>query len=168
MKTTINEYSVDNIKWFKEHEGFDAFKCDIKYQDNIIGSFSENYMNGPDEYYFKGNFNDELEKLRDAANSFFEKYSKDKDLIANKFGTNEDFFIRFLRNLEEASTNAIEGEEIYISTSYPFNYEIEKNKSLNNPKLYIDTDENKLIIPVIMFNINIDTMEKDEEYGFEG
>ena len=50
MDIIIEHYSVDNIKWFKEHEGMDAFKCDILYDGKKIGEFSESYMNGPDTY----------------------------------------------------------------------------------------------------------------------
>ena len=32
MTISIGDYSVDNIKYFEDHEGIDIFKCDILYK----------------------------------------------------------------------------------------------------------------------------------------
>ena len=33
MTISIGDYSVDNIKYFEDHEGIDIFKCDILYNN---------------------------------------------------------------------------------------------------------------------------------------
>lgn len=160
IKISIGEYSVDNINWFKEHEGLDAFQCDIIYCDNKIGFFSESYMNGPDDYTFNNDFDEELKKLRETANKFFDKYSKDDKLF-----TTEDFFIRFLKRLKEAGDMANDRQKIVISTSYPYDYKIEDNKNVLSPTVLEDIESNKLVIPVFPLNINIEVNDMEEDYG---
>lgn len=70
MTISIGDYSVDNIKYFEDHEGIDIFKCDILYNNKKIGTFSEDYMCGPSNYNFNNNFDEELTKLRKTATSF--------------------------------------------------------------------------------------------------
>lgn len=165
MNIKIDNYSVDNINWFKEHEGLDAFQCDILYDNKKIGFFSESYMAGPDDYKFDGDYDSELKKLRESANNFFKKYSSDTDLVNNTFNSNEDFLIRFMRSLKEASKEATEGEEIHISTSYPFDYEIKKCDKLIEPTLYHDVEENRLIFSILPLGLNLQVSEQENDYG---
>ena len=74
MTISIGNYRVNNIKYFEDHEGFTIFKCDILHNDKKIGTFSEDYMCGPNNYTFDNNFNEELLKLRKTAANFFDKY----------------------------------------------------------------------------------------------
>ena len=159
---TIGDYSVANISWFKEHEGLDAFQCDILYCGERIGFFSEDYMNGPDNYSFINNFDDEIQKLRTTAKNFFDKYSTDPDMYKT-----EDFFIRFLKSLKEASNDSNIVSKISINTSYPYDFEILRNDNQTTPTIKENVGRNFLIIPVIPFSINIDVSdEKDDNYGF--
>lgn len=159
---SIGDYSVANINWFKEHEGLDAFQCDILFCGQKIGFFSEDYMNGPDNYTFIDDFDKELEKLRTTAKQFFDKYSKDPDLYKT-----EDFFIRFLKSLKEASNDSNIVSKISINTSYPYDYEILKNDNQTVPTIKENEDSNNIVIPIIPFSINIDVSdEKDDEYEF--
>jgi len=161
MDIIIEHYSVDNIKWFKEHEGMDAFKCDILYDGKKIGEFSEHYMNGPDIYSLGI---DEIKKLRETATKFFGTYSKDEDLITDRFSSNEDFFIRFLRNLKEASELAENGDGIEISTSYPFEYTIYENVKEEKNGFYEENNEYKILFPVRPCKTNITVSEKEETH----
>ena len=155
---SIGDYSVNDINWFKEHEGFDAFYCNILYCGEKIGSFSEDYMNGPDHYTFENDFDDEIKKLRKTAKQFFDKYSKDPDLYRN-----EDFFIRFLKKLKEASNESNINSKISINTCYPYDYEILKNDNQTIPTIRESKDSNNLIIPIIPLPINIDVIAKKED-----
>lgn len=161
MKVSINGYRVENINWFKEHEGLDAFQCDIIHSNEKIGFFSEDYMNGPDNYSFNNDFEKELNKIRMASRSFFDTYSKDAGLFRD-----EDFFIRFLRTLNEASEEAKEGNRITISTSYPYNYEIGQVSEVFEPTIKFGKNYNLLVIPVLPINFNLQTLveiEKENE-----
>ena len=161
MKVSINEYRVDNINWFKEHEGLDAFQCDIIYSNEKIGFFSEDYMNGPDNYSFNKDFDEELKKLRKASESFFKNYSKEQHF------DDEDFFIRFLMSLNEATVEAKEGQAIIITTSYPYDYKIDKNSKLIEPTIIHDKDYDKLMIPVLPLNLNLQTLVETEKETIE-
>lgn len=148
----INGYSVDNINWFKDHEGIYIFQCDILYENIKIGEFSEDYMNGPDQMRFNDNFDSELNKIKEVAISFFDKYSSDESFIKN-----EDFFIRFLKSLYEANEELEDNQKIKISANYPYDYEI-----ISDNKLNINSDDkNKLIINK---NENLVISEKDNDY----
>lgn len=163
MDIIIEHYSVDNIEWFKEHEGMDAFKCDILYDGKKIGEFSEHYMNGPDIYSFDI---DEIKKLRETATKFFKAYSKDEDLITDRFSSNEDFFIRFLRNLKEAIDLSQNGDGIEISTSYPFEYVIYENVKEEDGGFYKNDNDYKILFPVkpCKTNITVPKQKKEENY----
>lgn len=69
MTISIGNYRVNNISYFEDHEGFTIFKCDILHNDKKIGTFSEDYMCGSNNYTFDNNFNEELLKLRKTAAS---------------------------------------------------------------------------------------------------
>lgn len=158
MKVSINEYRVENINWFKEHEGLDAFQCDIIHSDEKIGFFSEDYMNGPDNYNFITDYDEELKKLREASKSFFKEYSKEEELFME-----EDFFIRFLASLNEATEKAKEGQSIIINTNYPYDYKIDKTSKLMEPTIKQEKDYNQLMIPVVAFNLNLQTIKEIEK-----
>lgn len=158
---SIGNYRVDNVNWFKEHEGCDAFQCDILYLNKKIGSFSEDYMAGSDHYNFlNGSFDDNMSKLKNAAISFFDNYSKDVE-----YPEPEDFFIRFLQSLKEAEEKSSLDDAVVIDTLYPFDYDIVPKKDNEFLPLVI-TDNNKdlLRIPKVSFNINIDLTEKEADY----
>ena len=163
MKVMIGNFSVDNVKWFEDHEEMDIFKCDILYDGEIIGEFSEDYMNGPDIYDLDDN---KMEQLRATANEFFKKYSKDDDLVKNRFSNNEDFLIRFLRNLNEAIEVGKNSKGLLISTSYPFEYDI-CNKINDKDNLVLETDnEYKMFFPIIPneININLSNLKNEENH----
>lgn len=162
MRTTIGEYSVDNVKYFDDHEGMSIFKCDILYCHEKIGTFSEDYYNAPAEMHFYNDFDEELNKIRKTAKEFFKKYSKENKLIAN-----EDFFIRFLTSLNFAEQEANTNQKITISTSYPYEYEINHNEELLAPIILENKEENKLEIPILPFTINIDVLYKENKYELD-
>ena len=139
MTISIGDYSVDNIKYFEDHEGIDIFKCDILYNNKKIGTFSEDYMCGPSNYNFNNNFDEELTKLRKTATSFFNKYSNDK------FFDDEDFFIYFLKSLKEANDKLKLDQKIIIDTVYPFDYTIEKAE--------IEDNTIKKVLPGVEFSV---------------
>lgn len=161
MNISIGDYRVDNVNWFKEHEGLDAFQCDIIYCDKKIGFFSENYMAGPDEYKFDNDYKEEIEKLRETAKAFFERYSKEENNLVC-----EDMFIRFLCSLSEASKEATEKQKIVIETSFPYNYELEDNEKVLAPAFLKGEEFDKLVIPVFPLSINIDVIDREDEYEF--
>lgn len=158
---SIGDYRVDNVNWFKEHEGCDVFQCDILYLNKKIGSFSEDYMAGPDNYNFlNGSYNDNLTQLRNTAKTFFDNFSKEVEMFEN-----EDFFIRFLQKLNEAELESALDETILIDTSYPFDYEIvPKTNNDLEPILITGKEKNKLKIPTIDFDINIDLLNMEDTY----
>ncbi len=158
---TIGDYSVGDVSWFKDHEGMDIFNCYILYNGKQIGFFSESYMNGPDEYTFVGNFEKELKKLRKTAEQFFEKSSNEDEICRN-----EDFFIRLLRNIKEASMEIKNPKQkVEISTSYPYEYKITDNESDIAPSLKDEDNKKFLVIPCSDLTMNIDVeMDKEEEH----
>lgn len=164
MDIIIEHFSVDNIKWFEDHEEMDIFKCDILYDGKKIGEFSEDYMNGPDIYDLD---TDKMEKLREVANRFFRTYSKDEDLVTNRFSNNEDFFIRFLRNLKEAIDESENSEGIEISTTYPFNYLMCTNVKTKKNCFFRGDEEHQLFFPVGPFKTNIVIPKKENEDNHE-
>ena len=137
MTISIGDYSVDNIKYFEDHEGIDIFKCDILYNNKKICTFSEDYMCGPSNYNFNNNFDEELTKLRKTATSFFNKYSNDKLKLDQK---------------------------IIIDTVYPFDYTIEKAEIEDTAPFIIEDDNNKkLVLPnILAFNYNISVCEESD------
>ncbi len=160
MTISIGDYRVDNIKYFEDHEGIDIFKCDILHNDKKIGTFSEDYMCGPNNYNFNNNYDEELLKLRKTAASFFDKYSNDK------FFNDEDFFILFLKSLKEANDELKIDQEIIIDTVYPFDYIIQKSDSEDiSPFIIEDGNNKKLVLPnILAFNYNISVCKDD---GYE-
>lgn len=160
MTISIGNYRVNNIKYFEDHEGFTIFKCDILHNDKKIGTFSEDYMCGPNNYTFDNNFNEELLKLRKTAANFFDKYSNDD------FYDDEDFFIMFLKNLKEANDKLNLDQEIVIDTFYPFDYTIQNTQIDDiSPTIIEDGNNKKLVLPNILnFNYNIST-DKEDDYG---
>lgn len=158
MTISIGDYRVDNIKYFEDHEGIDIFKCDILYNDKKIGTFSEDYMCGPNNYNFNNNYDEELLKLRKTATSFFDKYSNDK------FFDDEDFFILFLKSLKEANDELKIDQEIIIDTVYPFDYIIQKSDSEDISPFIIENGNNKkLVLPnILAFNYNISICEEPD------
>ena len=149
MTISIGDYSVDNIKYFEDHEGIDIFKCDILYNNKKIGTFSEDYMCGPSNYNFNNNFDEELARLRKTATSFFNKYSNDK----------------FLKKLKEANDKLNLDQEIVIDTFYPFDYTIQNTQIDDiSPTIIEDGNNKKLVLPNILnFNYNIST-DKEDDY----
>lgn len=156
---SIDNYRVDNIKYFEDHEGIDIFKCDILYNNKKIGTFSEDYMCGPSNYNFNNNFDEELARLRKTATSFFNKYSNDD------FYDDEDFFIMFLKKLKEANDKLNLDQEIVIDTFYPFDYTIQNTQIDDiSPTIIEDGNNKKLVLPNILnFNYNIST-DKEDDY----
>lgn len=152
MTISIGDYRVDNIKYFEDHEGIYIFKCDILHNDKKIGTFSEDYMCGPN------NYDEELLKLRKTAASFFDKYSNDK------FFDDEDFFILFLKSLKEANDELKIDQEIIIDTVYPFDYIIQKSDSEDiSPFIIEDGNNKKLVLPnILAFNYNIYICEEPD------
>lgn len=160
MNVSIGGYKIGNVNWFKEHEGMDAFQCDIYKNNKKIGRFSESYMNGPDEYFFNNEYELELNELRKTAEIFFDKFSSDNE--NSNYLEQEDFFIRFLLKLNEACYETEDNQELHISANYPYDYEIKKSKDL------IDSfvKENKLVIPNIFVAMNFDLgSDEDHDYG---
>jgi len=155
---SIGNYRVDNVNWFKEHEGCDAFQCNILYCNNKIGFFSEDYMNGPDNYnFYNGSTEDNFELLGKTAKAFFDAFSREEEMFKN-----EDFFIRFLERLNEAELESAVDDTIIIDTSYPFDYKIvAKGKDDLEPIIIKDVNKNSLRIPMIDFNVNIDLPNKE-------
>lgn len=160
MTISIGNYRVNNISYFEDHEGFTIFKCDVLHNDKKIGTFSEDYMCGPNNYIFDNNFNEELLKLRKTAANFFDKYSNDD------FYDDEDFFIMFLKNLKEANDKLNLDQEIVIDTFYPFDYTIQNTQIDDiSPTIIEDGNNKKLVLPNILnFNYNIST-DKEDDYG---
>lgn len=159
MTISIGNYRVNNISYFEDHEGFTIFKCDILHNDKKIGTFSEDYMCGSNNYTFDNNFNEELLKLRKTAANFFDKYSNDD------FYDDEDFFIMFLKNLKEANDKLNLDQEIVIDTFYPFDYTIQNTQIDDiSPTIIEDGNNKKLVLPNILnFNYYIST-DKEDDY----
>lgn len=158
MTISIDNYRVDNIKYFEDHEGIDIFKCDILYNDKKIGTFSEDYMCGPNNYNFNNNFDEEIKQLRNIATSFFNRYSKDEILA------DEDFFIYFLKSLKEANDKLKLDQKIIIDTVYPFDYTIEKAEKEDIAPFIVEDDNNKKLVlsNILSFNYNISVSEESD------